>query len=241
MPCSKTRNYALYVQNKTQKQEIMKRQRTIICLTGLALFQQTSCTDLDEEKEDYLIIDPVEPMFQFDKDGIPYYWETPRLSAEYQEKIENELIGYGWQWRHTNEILADGYVSPQDYWTNRYGGSPTSYYFRTDQEMTDYFYSDAYGQKAYLTHDYALDLATGTLTSGSEASATSPSHIYLRIWAIYAISGKWHMDCIVPLGQRTDEKGELKTVWGASHYVRMSQTELNTMQEQYTFDISSNK
>lgn len=222
----------------------MKQQRTIICLIGLALFQMTSCINinLDKEKEDLLIIDPpVEPMFQFDKDGIPYYRETPRLSAEYQEKIENELIGYGWQWMQTNEILADGSACPQDYWGNRYGGGPTSYYFETDHEMVDYFCSDATGQLAYHAHGYALDLTTGTLTVVNNAPATSSEDIYLRIWTMYLMNGKWHMNCILPLGQKHDENGEIETIWGTSHYIRMSKAELSTMQGQYTFDFSSSK
>lgn len=217
-------------------------QRTFLfCLSCLTLGMMTGCADLDNEldKSGILVIEPpYEPMFQFDEQGIPYRLNTPTLSKEMQQDVREEAIGHGWKWMQTFEILDDGYVKPEDYYKDRYGGSPTSYYFKSEKELVRYFWADAVPAMAFLAQGFTMDAATGVLSDSDNPSGIWPWTFYLHIWSIYELNGRWYMDTIEPLGRRSDKNGELKTVWGNSHYYRMNDNELKQMQKEHSFDYS---
>lgn len=207
----------------------------------LSLGISTSCIDLDNEMDNngILTIDPpYEPMFQFDEQGTPYYLNTPTLSQEMQRDVQNEAIGYGWKWMQTFEIRDDGFVNPEDYYKDMIGVSPTSYYLKSDKELVRYFWSDAIPAMAFLNQGFTMDAKTGIMSDDNNPSGILPWSFYLRIWSIYKLSGRWYIDTIEPLGSRNDGTGQTHTVWGYSHYYRMSEAELKQMQKEYSFDYS---
>lgn len=213
----------------------------LFCLLCISSSMLTSCIEIDimtDKKEILPIEPPYEPMFQFDEQGIPYRGSSPMLSQEMQLDVQNEAIGHGWKWMQTFEIRDDGFVEPEDYYKEMIGPSPVSYYIKSENELVRYFYSDAIPAHAYLSQGFTMDVATGILSDGNNPSGILPWTLYLRIWSIYKLSGRWYMDTIEPLGMRSDENGELKTVWGYAHYYRMSKAELKQMQREYSFDYS---
>lgn len=213
----------------------------LFCLLCLSFGISTSCNDLDKEMDNngILTIDPpYEPMFQFDEQGTPYYLNTPTLSQEMQRDVQNEAIGYGWKWMQTFEIRDDGFVNPEDYYKDMIGVSPTSYYLKSDKELVRYFLSDAIPAMAFLNQGFTMDAKTGIMSDDNNPSGILPWSFYLRIWSIYKLSGRWYIDTIEPLGSRNDGTGQTHTVWGYSHYYRMSEAELKQMQKEYSFDYS---
>lgn len=219
----------------------MKRKTILFFLLSLSASMATSCGDSGSDFEEPIlpIEPPCEPMFQFDEHGIPYRFCTPTLSQEMQQNIRHEAIGYGWKWMQTFEILDDGFVDPTDYYQSRDGATPASYYFKSEGEMVRYFYSVPIYKKAYLEQGFALEPATGTLSEGSHPSGIIPWALYLRIWSVYQLNGKWYMSTIEPLGMREDiENDEYRIIWGASQYYRMSDDELKQMQEEYSYNFS---
>lgn len=200
-----------------------------------------SCADLDNDmdKDEMLIIEPpYEPMFQFDEQGIPYRMDTPTLSQEMQQNVRNEVIGYGWKWMQTFEIQDNGFVKSEDFYKGMFGMSPKSYYIKSEKELVKYFYSDAIPAMASLSQGFTIDMETGVLSDGNNPSGIYPWTFYLGIWSVYQLSGRWYMDTIEPLGRQADGNEKLKTVWGYSHYYRMSESELKQTQKEYTFDYS---
>lgn len=211
------------------------------CLFCLSLGMTTSCVDLDNEEDNNVILPidpPFEPMFQFDEQGIPYLLNTPTLSLEMQRDFRNEAVGYGWKWMQTFEIRNDGFVEHEDYYKGMIGPSPSSYYIKSDKELVRYFCSEAIPAMAFHTQGFTMDEATGVLSDGNNPSGILPWTLYLRIWSIYKLSGRWYIDTIEPLGLRNDGTGQSYTIWGYSHYYRMSDAELKQMQEEYSFDYS---
>lgn len=213
------------------------------CLLSGAL---TSCHliyGFDDCDNDRLIIEPpCCPMFQYDDDGIPCRYDQPELPAMMQEDLKNEFFGYGWRWMHTDEIDSTGavYAKSEDFYSTHHDLSPMSYYFKSDTEMTMYFHPNTVNvnHDAYLQHGYAADLQLGILSDGNQPLAIRPWSFYIRIWNIYSLSGKWHIDCIEPLCYEFDDDGQRHIIWGTSHYVRMTSNELRKMQQQYSFDYS---
>lgn len=211
-------------------------------LLCLSLGWATSCSESDNETDEntlHPIEPPYEPMFQFDEQGIPYRLNSPTLSLEMQRDVQNEALGHGWKWMQTFEIQDNGFVKSEDFYKEMIGPSPTSYYIKSDKELVRYFLSDANHATAFHTQAFTMDTKAGVLSDGNSSSGITPQSFLFRIWGIYKLNRRWYMDTIEPLGTRLDENGVSKTVWGYSHYFRMSDDELRQMQNEYTFDYSS--
>lgn len=201
--------------------------------------------EVDERDKTVIIEPPSDPRFQFDADSIPYPygWEMPELSYEMQQRVKTEVIGYGWKWLQTSEIYSSGYVDYEDFYESMIGMSPSSYYIKSDDELIRYFHSDACNEDAYLVYGYTLDTETGVMTNGSTHLGILPWTFYLKVLSLYEYFDvkhdcRWYMACVEPLCMRSDAEGESHIVWGLSHYVRMTQEELQQMQRQYDFDYS---
>lgn len=205
----------------------MKNKSVLFVMLTVLSVLAVSCVD-DLEPDDRLIIEPENvPMFQFDADGVPYRYENPALSKEMQETLRKEFVGYGWKWRQTFEILEDGYLKPEDFYAGLIGPSPSSLYVKSSTEYIRYFHSDTVNKDVFWQQACSFKPETGILDD-------------LRIWSVYTLSGKWYMDCVEPLCQRNAGDGTYKTVWGCSHFVRMTNAELQQMQQTYIFDYSQN-
>lgn len=203
----------------------------------LSLTTVTSCSQDDDDETPQVIIEPDDvPMFEFGEDGIPYRWHSPYLSVEMQDAFKKEVVGYGWRWMQTNEITHGG-VATNEFYSERYGMSPSSYYIETDASIIRYFHSDAVNADAFLQSEYTMDLKTGIL-SNSDNYLVAPWSLYVRVWTIYNLSGRWYMSCLEPLCTRQGGDGQQHVVWGTSQYVRMTDKELRAMQKKHNFDYS---
>lgn len=211
--------------------------RTIFYLMMLvSVISTTSCESyLNEQPE--VVIEPDDvPMFQFGEDGIPYRWHTPTLSADMQRDLQKEFVGYGWKWMQTNEILASGLVLPKEYYETMIGASPKSYYIESATELVTFFYSDATPAYLFSRDDYQMDVKTGLMTSEKLSSYGMPWNVYMRVWTIYKLSGRWYMSCLQPLCTRTSDSQEKRLVWATSQYVRMTDDELKQMKAKHNFE-----
>lgn len=207
----------------------------MLMLMMLPMWVVTSC-DSAIEDENLVIIEPEDlPMFQFDENGTPYRWHTPMLSATIQRDMQKEFVGYGWKWMQTNEIMENGHVCPKEYYEDMIGMSPSSYYVESDKKLVSFFYSDAKNKLVYKSYDCQMDTKTGMVTTGIFSSAGYPWSIYMRVWSIYELSGKWYMSCVEPLAIKTTDFGNT-IVWGTSQYVRMTDAELQDMQKKHNFN-----
>lgn len=216
----------------------MKLRKSLLLML-MALIGVTACS-VDDVDDNRVIIDPSgKPMFQFDDNGVPYYYGAPNLPKEMQRDLQKEFVGYGWKWMQTNEIKEDGWVSITPYYDGVYGISPSSYYIESTNRLVRYFHSDAVNADAYWQSGYAMDITTGVLANSDALLGTvNPWSIYLKVWAAYGLNGKWYMSCVEPLCTRTADDGQMKLVWGVSYYVRMTDAELLEMQKKHTFDYS---
>lgn len=59
------------------------------------------------------------------------------------EEIQSKVKGYGWESIATYEVQENGKLSKEEFWKDRFGGSPTHFWFETSQQAFSYFYSDA--------------------------------------------------------------------------------------------------
>lgn len=219
----------------------MRSKVFLFCMLLLSMSMLASCNDADNGMGKGGIIPiepPYKPMFQFDEQGIPYRLNAPMLSPEMQQDIQNEAFGYGWKWMQTFEILENGFVDPKDFYTERYGAGPTSYYFKSDHELVKFFYSGAFNKAFYLNQGFSYETTTGIMSDGQNPSGLLPWTFFLRIWSIYNLNDRWYMSIIEPLGMQSDGNGGYKNVWGYSHYYRMSDEELRMMQAEYTTNYS---
>lgn len=206
----------------------MKRLSFFIMMAVLAL--ATSCNSDDDG---IICIEPG-PMFQFEEGGTPYRTNMPTIPADLQATMKKELIGYGWKWMQTNEIYDNGYVEPTDYYQDMYGQSPVSYYFESDSQITCFFHDDAINKDVHCTGPYIFDFATGKVIYGT----TDPEYswqfpMWMRVWTVYEVSGKWYMSCVSEVARRHIEGDKFKAVWAVSHYQRMTDSELKKMQKKH--------
>lgn len=217
----------------------------LFCLFCLSLGLATSCSKSETEPTNGNLF-PIEPenlpMFQFDEQGVPYRWETPTLSQEMQQDVQKQAIGYGWKWMQTHEIKSDGYVDPNGFYDHMVGGGPESYYFESNDKVISYFFSDAIPAMAFRAYKPTMDLTKGILADvNNTSSSVYRWSLFIRIWSVWQLDGKWYMTTVEPLGVQNDGHGGEKTVWACSQYVRMNQEELKQMQDRYTYDCTPKK
>ncbi len=74
------------------------------------------------------------------------------------------------------------------------------------------------------------------MVTSKNPSLSSPSNLFMRVWSIYKLSGRWFMQCVQPLGMVVSEDGNSHLVWGTSQYVRMTDDELAQMKEKYNYE-----
>lgn len=219
---------------KTKNFTTMKQTSFLLFTICMLLCGATSCNDSVLSDDDTIIIDPVDyPMFQFDENGIPYRYEHPTLSADMQQSLKTDFVGYGWKWMQTNEIEDSGYVKHQGFYENILGVGPISYYLESDSTIECYYHSDVNNRDGFIDHRYTLDAESGILSNYTKPFGRDGGDLYMRIWSIYQLSGHWYMACVEPLCTRYNEIGLPHTVWGVSQYVRMSEADLHEMQDQY--------
>lgn len=192
-----------------------------------------SCGEDDViDKNSSVIIDPVEPSFEFDAQGVPFFSQQPTLDATMQTELKKAAIGFGWRRVVTNEILSDGKVDgSKDFYKDMIGLSPVDYYFLdSESAVTRYFHSDALNSNVYRTLSISLDASKGDfLVAGSDGK----NKVEFRVWMIYYFENKWHLGIVAPICERAEADGSSRVVWGVSQYIRLSDTEMKKVRGDY--------
>ncbi|MBQ7422832.1 MAG: hypothetical protein IJV27_11940 [Prevotella sp.] len=188
-----------------------------VLLVSLPLLASCHFLDIDDEPE--LIIDPpVWGRFVFDDDGVP---GSREMEAVAKEVFNRAVVGYGWKWEATREILPDGSVGEKDYWQNMIGKAPENYFFGQEQ-MTAFFCSDArQGQLMHRDFPYSYDEADNGVYAGGR-----------RILQILSCDvGSDYLWCVELLGYRDE-----RAVYGVTTMKRLTSRELEEMREKYAVE-----
>lgn len=77
------------------------------------------------------------------------------------EEIQSKVKGYGWESIATYEVQENGKLSKEEFWKDRFGGSPTHFWFETSQQAFSYFYSDALPAFCFSRVSWTYDMDKG--------------------------------------------------------------------------------
>lgn len=165
----------------------------------------------------------------FNEDGYPVPEDWKGLTEEEQRILQKEVVGYGWKWLHTEEIDKRGIPMETGFYDEMIGMSPHQYYFSAENELTQYFFSDALPGLCFSTSDILLDYNTGIVCYPNK-------HHVMTIWAIrFGQDGAWHLHVIEYMGLRAcPPDGQLRPIYASSEYMRMTDKELEAYKETYT-------
>lgn len=192
------------------REEVLKRRKMFgwLCMAiGLCL-GLSSCSDDDGWT------------FQFDENGECY---APSVSPISQAEFEEKVVGSAWAHVSTHEIGRDGKCLGEEYYENRVGGGPTTYFFENSNTLTSYYYVDAIPASGFRTSAYNYEAGANRIT-------TTGSTARLQL---LSTDGK-RMEVIKYLAVR-DGGTE---VYGYSIYRKMSEQELEKCQKNYPVDFN---
>lgn len=190
-----------------------------LCIALAMMCMAVSCNSDDDYNEQKSDVEPPKVRYQFinDKAYIDGKVELPEIT---QDLISREVIGYGWEWISTNEIMPDGTLNPKDY-CKVYGAGPKSYYI-SSTSLTKFHYGGL-PTRPYCIHvPGTINLQTGWVDDE------------LGICSVYYAEGHWYMVVTEPLGVvREGCFGPTHTVYGCSQLVRMSEERLQEFRERH--------
>lgn len=195
-----------------------------ICLMMLLL---QSCSKDNTFDPSTVIIDPTEEMrFSFDSEGVPFFVNKD-LSADSKKALENNVLGYGWEYRASYVIYADGTVDSKDFWKDLYGGSTHPFYL--DGKNITYFYNaDWPPYNRYCNYKVQIRKEDGMVQVEGKP--------IFRIWSIYQVNGKWFIGTAYKAGKYYGADGKLEDYWLWSQYERMTDSKLKEYRKIYVED-----
>ncbi len=144
-------------------------------------------------------------------------WTLPNLDPLTRAEFEQKVVGYGWKWINTYEIMENGELAQKTYWEDMYGGSPDQYYFAKDS-VTRFFWADAIPADCYWTSAYTYDEKGNQVSIEHE----TPTLQLLKL-------EDSRLEAIEYLGQL----GDGTKIYGYSIYRRMSDEELEECRKSY--------
>lgn len=150
------------------------------------------------------------------------------------EEIQSKVKGYGWESIATYEVQENGKLSKEEFWKDRFGGSPTHFGFETSQQAFSYFYSDALPAFCFSRVSWTYDMDKGFILFGSNKQTTDSR--YMQILKLDESNGKTLMYTIQKLGATSDGSNGYKSIYGMIVYKRMTETDLEMMKKSYTYD-----
>lgn len=150
------------------------------------------------------------------------------------EEIQSKVKGYGWESIATYEVQENGKLSKEEFWKDRFGGSPTHFWFETSQQAFSYFYSDALPAFCFSRVSWTYDMDKGFILFGSNKQTTDSR--YMQILKLDESNGKTLMYTIQKLGATSDGSNGYKSIYGMIVYKRMTETDLEMMKKSYTYD-----
>lgn len=177
-----------------------------VCLLGVL----TACSDNEEF-----------PTFRCDVDGTCYQTSPDPIS---RARFEASVVGSGWKYAATYEIMSDGTCSRQEYYEDLIGGAPSVYYFESGETMKEYFYLSIRG--AWGFHTRAIDYEEGSnrVMMGDD----------LMLFQLLAVEGD-----VLKMVEYLGVLNGGRKVYGYSTYYRMTEEELRKCQEKYDIDFDN--
>ena len=158
--------------------------------------------------------------------------EKPLAKTE----IASKVTGYGWKTIGTYEVQDDGHLSTTDYWHDRYGGSPTDYWFESASKLTSYFFSDAQPDgNCFHNLTWQYDANKGFIMRKIPGTSTNMPSAYMQVLKIHKGDDKTLMYTMQKLGSDSDGKNK----FGMVVYQRMTDKELSETKNSHTNDINA--
>lgn len=151
------------------------------------------------------------------------------------DEVKSQVVGYGWKSIATFEVQSNGKLNMADYHDDLIGGAPIHYWFKSSQQMVQYYYDDAMPADGFSRVSWTYDATKGYILCGDGTSAMADR--YQQILKLDESNGKALMYTIKKLGVKGDGKGGYEPFYGMIVYRRMTDDELKKTQEAYTYDF----
>lgn len=217
----------------------MKHIRLLLIASLVSMTLLSSCTQDDDAPE--IVVNPTLQSrgIAFDKSGETWNF-TDKLSSDIQKIMAEEVLGHGWKWVDTHEILLTGEVCQESYWADKNGGMPycVAYYLEANKVTSFYKGKQWNGvEYAFYTDDITTDFATGVM---SREVPNNQNRIFkLGINTINVRDGVWHITVVENISFNTDPLLDSLPRFGISEYVRMTDDELQDYRNVYNYDLST--
>lgn len=158
--------------------------------------------------------------FLFDSEGTPYWNDADTLSAEAQECIKKDVIGYGWKRTVSYRLLSDGRLNNIDFYKEIVGGKLHGIYFESDQLYTRYETVVAFDRNPLHAIQFKinLDYPTGIV------SLSDSQKIALRFLSTSIQDRKIYLYALEKVDDNT---------WVFHQFIRMTENELETYKKNY--------
>lgn len=206
---------------------------SFLILAGLSLIMPTlqSCSTDDDvfDESTNPTVCPSPMRFSFDTRGVPYFMNQ-NLSPESRKALEDNVLGYGWKYITSNEILEDGSIDPNKY--QMYGQAVISFYLDSSTltrfiNITSVPWDQSF---FYMNQEISINKEQGLVMAGDDP--------LMRIWSIYKANGKWFLGTANIAGYRLNPDDEqLYPIWVWMQYERMTPSELKDYRKNYNQDF----
>ena len=153
-------------------------------------------------------------------------------------EVQSEVVNYGWESIATYEVQSNGKLSQEEYWKDRFGGSPTNYWFESSQQLVQYFYMDSKPAFCFRHVSWSYDAAKGFILSGNDKLATADR--YEQILKLGESNGRTLMYTMSKIAITSDGNNGNKPVYAMIVYKRLTDYELKKMKESYNYDLDVN-
>lgn len=150
-------------------------------------------------------------------------------------ELQSEVVNYGWESIATYEVQDNGKLSKEEFWKERYGGSPTHYWFESSQQLVQYFYMDAQPAFCFRHVSWSYDATKGFILCGNDNLATAER--YEQILKLGESNGRTLMYTMSKIATISDGDNGRKPVYAMIVYKRLTDYELQKMKESYNYDL----
>ncbi len=203
-----------------------------MALMALTSVLATSCEEFPED-DAFNDSNWKESKFPLAEDGRMLY--IPRGVFRDAQAVKKALVGKGWKYKEGYEIKADGTPKTVDYYQDMIGASPYDYYFDTDSTLTLFTFSGALpgNVKHHLNWAYhsdydVIDVYPQVPTNALVTASPEASRIIQVIF--FQENSMWLTQNIAT---RANANGSSAPVYLLSHYVKMTDKELQDHQNNY--------
>ncbi len=144
--------------------------------------------------------------------------------------FSTKVVGSGWMHVSSYEVKADGSLEEQEYYAELCGAGPSTYYFKNDSTLVQYFWADWYPADMYRESPMTYEPETGEL--------------WLSKWPNWKLDNHWEF-IMLSVDEDTftayewmGVRGNNENVISYSTYRRATDAELQRIQETYTVNFN---